>query len=215
TGVGAAAWVGYAWLPHLLTPLCARRGPRTGRRVALSFDDGPDPDWTARVLEILAKHDVSATFFLVGERAARAPASVRAIAGAGRSPGPPRAPPGARRRHRRPARCGGDARCARASLRGVARDDRRPASGGLRLRDRGRAARRLLTPPRQEAHELQSLAEPALHHRAIAQHLGTERDELARPEIEPAVERLDGLEDLRARQMRIAEHAGLRAASVH
>jgi peptidoglycan/xylan/chitin deacetylase (PgdA/CDA1 family) len=83
TGVGAAAWVGYAWLPHLFTPLCPRRGPRAGRRVALSFDDGPDPDWTARVLEILAQHDVSATFFLVGERAARAPATVRAIADAG------------------------------------------------------------------------------------------------------------------------------------
>jgi peptidoglycan/xylan/chitin deacetylase (PgdA/CDA1 family) len=80
---GAAAWVGYAWLPHLATPLCAWRGPRAGRRVALTFDDGPDPAWTPRVLEILGARGVSATFFLVGERAAREPATVRTIAGAG------------------------------------------------------------------------------------------------------------------------------------
>jgi peptidoglycan/xylan/chitin deacetylase (PgdA/CDA1 family) len=77
------AWVGYAWLPHLVTPLCVWRGAGTGRRVALSFDDGPDPDWTGRVLEILGEYHVRATFFLVGARAAREPATVRAIAGAG------------------------------------------------------------------------------------------------------------------------------------
>jgi len=36
------------------------------RRVALTFDDGPMPDWTPRVLKTLAKHDVPATFFLKG-----------------------------------------------------------------------------------------------------------------------------------------------------
>ena len=36
------------------------------RRVALTFDDGPMPDWTPRVLEILARHHVPATFFLKG-----------------------------------------------------------------------------------------------------------------------------------------------------
>jgi len=82
-GVGMAAWVGYAWLPHLATPLCAWRGGRGGRRVALTFDDGPDAAWTARVLDILAERRVRATFFLVGERAAREPATVRAIAGGG------------------------------------------------------------------------------------------------------------------------------------
>ncbi len=84
---GAAAWVGYAWLPHLATPLAAWRGGRAGRRVALTFDDGPDPEWTPRVLQILGAYGVSATFFLVGERAAREPATVRAIAGAGHEVG--------------------------------------------------------------------------------------------------------------------------------
>jgi peptidoglycan-N-acetylglucosamine deacetylase len=82
-GVGVAAWVGYAWLPHLMTPLCAWRGPRAGRGVALTFDDGPDAAWTARVLDILAARRIRATFFLIGERAAREPAVVRAIVGAG------------------------------------------------------------------------------------------------------------------------------------
>ena len=36
------------------------------RRVALTFDDGPMPDWTPRVLKTLARHDVPATFFLKG-----------------------------------------------------------------------------------------------------------------------------------------------------
>ena len=79
----AAAWVGYAWVPHLFTPACVARGPGTPRRIALSFDDGPDPEWTPRVLDVLARHGVRGSFFLVGQRAARAPAVVRAIADAG------------------------------------------------------------------------------------------------------------------------------------
>jgi peptidoglycan-N-acetylglucosamine deacetylase len=81
---GALAWVGYAWAPHLFTPLCVWRAPRgAGRRIALTFDDGPDPRFTPRVLDILAARAVRASFFLVGERAARAPHTVRAIAAAG------------------------------------------------------------------------------------------------------------------------------------
>jgi peptidoglycan/xylan/chitin deacetylase (PgdA/CDA1 family) len=80
----ALAWVGYAWAPHLVTPLCVWRAPRrVGRRIALTFDDGPDPEYTPRVLEILAARGARASFFLVGERAARAPQTVRAIAEAG------------------------------------------------------------------------------------------------------------------------------------
>jgi peptidoglycan/xylan/chitin deacetylase (PgdA/CDA1 family) len=41
-------------------------GPTGNRRVALTFDDGPMPDWTPRVLATLARHDVPATFFLKG-----------------------------------------------------------------------------------------------------------------------------------------------------
>jgi peptidoglycan/xylan/chitin deacetylase (PgdA/CDA1 family) len=81
--VGAAAWVGWAWLPHLLTPACTWRGPRDGRRLALTFDDGPDPEWTPRLLDALGAAGVQATFFLIGERAARSPTLVRRMAAEG------------------------------------------------------------------------------------------------------------------------------------
>ncbi|MFC8847422.1 MULTISPECIES: polysaccharide deacetylase family protein [unclassified Micromonospora] len=42
---------------------------RTGRQlVALTFDDGPRPQWTPMVLDTLERHAVPATFFLVGQR---------------------------------------------------------------------------------------------------------------------------------------------------
>ena len=47
--------------------------------VALSFDDGPHPRFTLRVLEILRQHDATATFFLIGERAIRYPDVVSQI----------------------------------------------------------------------------------------------------------------------------------------
>lgn len=47
--------------------------------VALTFDDGPDPEFTPRVLEILAREKVTATFFVVGERARRNPDLLREI----------------------------------------------------------------------------------------------------------------------------------------
>jgi peptidoglycan/xylan/chitin deacetylase (PgdA/CDA1 family) len=81
--LGAAAWVGWAWLPHLLTPACAWRGPRRPRRLALTFDDGPDRLWTPRLLDALGAAGVRGTFFLVGERAARAPDLVRRMAAEG------------------------------------------------------------------------------------------------------------------------------------
>ena len=47
--------------------------------VALTFDDGPDPEFTPRVLEILAREKVNATFFVVGERARVNPDLLREI----------------------------------------------------------------------------------------------------------------------------------------
>jgi peptidoglycan/xylan/chitin deacetylase (PgdA/CDA1 family) len=47
--------------------------------VALSFDDGPHPEFTPQVLEILKQHEAKATFFLIGERALRSPEVVARI----------------------------------------------------------------------------------------------------------------------------------------
>ena len=83
----AGAWMAYAWGAHLLTPASVWRGPATGRRVALTFDDGPDPVWTPRVLDLLADRRTRASFFLVGERAARTPETVRRMAAEGHEVG--------------------------------------------------------------------------------------------------------------------------------
>jgi peptidoglycan-N-acetylglucosamine deacetylase len=51
--------------------------------IALTFDDGPSPDTTPRVLEQLAAEGVQATFFVVGRKALQHPQLVRDIAAAG------------------------------------------------------------------------------------------------------------------------------------
>lgn len=75
--------LGYAWGAHLFTIGCVWRARGAGRRIALTFDDGPDAQHTPRVLAILAEHGVRGTFFLVGRRAEAAPATVRAIVAGG------------------------------------------------------------------------------------------------------------------------------------
>jgi peptidoglycan/xylan/chitin deacetylase (PgdA/CDA1 family) len=49
----------------------------------LTFDDGPHPDWTPRVLDVLARADVRATFFVIGRLAQQSPALLREIRAAG------------------------------------------------------------------------------------------------------------------------------------
>lgn len=49
------------------------------RTVALTFDDGPDPVWTPQILDVLRKHHVHATFFVVGSAAIDNPDLVRRI----------------------------------------------------------------------------------------------------------------------------------------
>ena len=51
--------------------------------VAITFDDGPDPEGTAAVLAVLDRERVSATFFLVGEQVRRNPALAAEIVAAG------------------------------------------------------------------------------------------------------------------------------------
>lgn len=82
--LGAGVWVGYGWGAQCVLPLLAvRRGPAGHRQVALTIDDGPDPEATPALLRLLAARGVRATFFLIGARAARYPDVVRAIAAEG------------------------------------------------------------------------------------------------------------------------------------
>jgi peptidoglycan/xylan/chitin deacetylase (PgdA/CDA1 family) len=50
------------------------------REIALTFDDGPDPEVTPRVLELLDRFQAKASFFCIGEKAAAYPALVKEIA---------------------------------------------------------------------------------------------------------------------------------------
>jgi peptidoglycan-N-acetylglucosamine deacetylase len=50
---------------------------------ALTFDDGPDPTFTPRLLDILERHQARATFFVVGETAQQYPELIRRMAQAG------------------------------------------------------------------------------------------------------------------------------------
>ena len=49
------------------------------RIVALTYDDGPNPPYTDRLLDVLAKHEVKATFFMIGKRIERHPETVSRI----------------------------------------------------------------------------------------------------------------------------------------
>jgi peptidoglycan/xylan/chitin deacetylase (PgdA/CDA1 family) len=59
------------------------RGPKESRVVCLTFDDGPHPEHTPRLLDVLGRHGVPATFFVVGQQAERYPELVRRLAAEG------------------------------------------------------------------------------------------------------------------------------------
>ena len=61
----------------------SRCAPPASATVALTFDDGPDPVQTPKILALLAKYQVKATFCLVGEQVQKHPEIVRQIVAAG------------------------------------------------------------------------------------------------------------------------------------
>jgi peptidoglycan/xylan/chitin deacetylase (PgdA/CDA1 family) len=56
---------------------------RNRNEIALTYDDGPNDTVTERLLEVLARHEVRATFFLIGRYVRQRPQIVRAIAASG------------------------------------------------------------------------------------------------------------------------------------
>ncbi len=56
-------------------------------RIALTFDDGPHPHLTHRILEILAQYDIKATFFMVGVNVENYPEAAREVLAAGHEVG--------------------------------------------------------------------------------------------------------------------------------
>lgn len=53
--------------------------PAAGKRVALTFDDGPNPNYTPRILDILKEYNVKATFFVTGRQVDKYPEIARRI----------------------------------------------------------------------------------------------------------------------------------------
>ncbi len=81
-GYLTAKYVKFAEFPTLY-----HQGAGGEQQVAITFDDGPDPRWTPKILDILKAANVKAAFFLVGVNAERYPGLVRRIVNEGHEVG--------------------------------------------------------------------------------------------------------------------------------
>jgi peptidoglycan-N-acetylglucosamine deacetylase len=85
-GAGAAVYGAQVPTAQLFGPLFCR-APGAAGRLALTYDDGPNPSETPALLELLAAYDAKATFFLIGRWAEREPGLVHELAAAGHAIG--------------------------------------------------------------------------------------------------------------------------------
>jgi peptidoglycan-N-acetylglucosamine deacetylase len=74
--------VGYAWPSSQIFGRTVLAGDNAWE-LALTYDDGPNGSYTLRLLEMLARHNVRATFFLIGQYARQQPEVVRQIQAGG------------------------------------------------------------------------------------------------------------------------------------
>jgi peptidoglycan/xylan/chitin deacetylase (PgdA/CDA1 family) len=90
-GAGSAAAITYAGY-SAMAPTSQLYGSTlvrgtNARQLALTFDDGPNDPHTLKLLEVLAKHDVGATFFMIGRYVQQRPQITREVARAGHTIG--------------------------------------------------------------------------------------------------------------------------------
>ncbi|HEX7776097.1 MAG TPA: polysaccharide deacetylase family protein, partial [Parvibaculum sp.] len=64
---------------RLPTTYVIRQFGAAGKKLALTFDDGPDPEWTPKILDILKEKHVPATFFMIGSNAEANPGLVQRV----------------------------------------------------------------------------------------------------------------------------------------
>ncbi len=76
---GTGAWGLFAPRSRFFGPLVWRGSTASPARVALTFDDGPHPEATPRILDELARQGTRAAFFLIGQHVEKWPAIVRRI----------------------------------------------------------------------------------------------------------------------------------------
>jgi peptidoglycan/xylan/chitin deacetylase (PgdA/CDA1 family) len=83
-GLAAAFTAGWAsmWPTNQLYGATFNGLPGT-RKLALTYDDGPNDPYTPQLLDVLARHQVRATFFMIGRRVMMRPEIARAVAAAG------------------------------------------------------------------------------------------------------------------------------------
>jgi len=81
-GMSAAGWASMAPRSQLYGKTFTGIAPES-RQIALTYDDGPNDPHTLRLLEVLEKHGVRATFFMIGRFVRERPQIARAVAGAG------------------------------------------------------------------------------------------------------------------------------------
>jgi peptidoglycan-N-acetylglucosamine deacetylase len=92
-GVGALASVATAVGYQSMAPTgqwlgrTFAQGKPESKQIALTFDDGPNDPHTLRLLDVLAKHSVRATFFMIGQYVRRRPDIARAVSEAGHAIG--------------------------------------------------------------------------------------------------------------------------------
>ena len=87
--LGIATWAGFhsMWpTSQLYGSTFVGRGPAS-RLLALTYDDGPNDPYTWRLMEVLERHGVKATFFLLGRFVQQKPEIARALAAAGHAIG--------------------------------------------------------------------------------------------------------------------------------
>jgi len=85
-------WISFVMILSIFLPLSVsaqkkesvyRKGNGTEKKIALTFDDGPSKQNTREILAILKEYQIRATFFVIGENAARDPDRIKSIYQAG------------------------------------------------------------------------------------------------------------------------------------
>lgn len=76
-----------AGVANSLVPGATFRMPETGKTLYLTFDDGPHPESTPRILEVLSNHNAKAAFFCLGSAVEKHPALYEMIISQGHSVG--------------------------------------------------------------------------------------------------------------------------------